>query len=334
MISELSIPVERPFPAGSLERRREHLVSEVVVSAGRSQRPRGRRAWLVPAGGLAAAGAAAAIAFLGFGSSPGEVASAATVLREAAAVARVQPPAVPLQGDQFLYVKSVDAYLATSKYSEELVFSFLAPHEREIWIGPDGGRVRQTSGEPVFLSEADREKWISAGRPELREPPWESPIEAMPPLDLPTDPDELFERLEQEARVVQDAKGHGVGLYEVMFTLVGDSLRETNATPAQQAALYEVAARIPEVELVGQVTDRIGRAGIAVAFSNAEVGVRHMLIFDAETAVLLGEEQSTLEGNKLGYPEGTVFGYASYVETAVVDSNRERPRAQRAAASA
>jgi hypothetical protein len=63
-----------------------------------------------------------------------------------------------------------------------------------------------------------------------------------------------------------------------------------------------------------------------VAFSNPEVGLRHMLIFDPETAVLLGEEQSTLEGNQLGYEEGTVIGYATYVETAVVDSDRERPR--------
>jgi hypothetical protein len=326
VISELNIPAERPFPAGSLERRREHAVCEVVALAGRARRPRGRRAWLVPAGSLAAAGAAAAIVFLGFGSGSGEVASAATVLREAAAVARVQPPAVSLRRGQFLYVKSVNAYLATSKYSEDLVFTVLATHEREIWIGPDGGRVRETSGEPVFLSEADREKWISADRPELREPPWESPIEALPPLDLPTDPDAVYERLEQEARDVQDAKGHGVGLYDVMFTLVGDSLRETNATPAQRAALYEVAARIPGVELVGRVTDRVGRAGMAVAFSNAEVGVRHMLIFDPETAILLGEEQITLEPNELGYAEGTVIGYATYVETAVVDSNRERPR--------
>ena len=42
----------------------------------------------------------------------------------------------------------------------------------------------------------------------------------MQSLDLPTDPDGLYARLEREA------SGHGSGLYAEMFTLVGDNLRE------------------------------------------------------------------------------------------------------------
>jgi len=33
-----------------------------------------------------------------------------------------------------------------------------------------------------------------------------------------------------------------------------------------------------------------------------------------------------LDGNEFGYPAGTRIGYATYVTSAVVDSNRERPR--------
>jgi RNA polymerase sigma-70 factor (ECF subfamily) len=105
-----------------------------------------------------------------------------------------------------------------------------------------------------------------------------------------------------------------------MFTLVGDALRETNATPAQRAALYEVAARIPGVELIGHVRDPVGRPGIAVAHSGKTAGIRETLILDPETSVLLSEEQVTLDGNSFGYPAGTVIGHATYVTRGVVDS--------------
>ena len=111
-----------------------------------------------------------------------------------------------------------------------------------------------------------------------------------------------------------------------MFTLVGDALRGARATPAQRAALYEIAARIPGVELVGPVTDPAGRRGVAVAMTNAADGVRHLLVFDQRTSVLLAEEQRALARNEFGYAEGTLLGHATYVTSAVVDSDRERPR--------
>ena len=49
-----------------------------------------------------------------------------------------------------------------------------------------------------------------------------------------------------------------------MFTIVGDLLRESPAPPALRRALWEVAATIPGVQLVGPVTDAAGRAGVAV----------------------------------------------------------------------
>jgi len=87
-----------------------------------------------------------------------------------------------------------------------------------------------------------------------------------------------------------------------------------------------VAARIPGVELVGPVSDRAGRAGIAVAMRDEANRIRHMLIFDPETSALLGEEEIVLEGNVLDYPEGTVIGYATYLESAVVDEIKKRPQ--------
>jgi hypothetical protein len=290
-----------------------------------------RRRWTRPlvAAGVAVGAIAFATAFVGLPPLQGqETASAASVaLRQAAKVAREQPPQPPLRPGQFVYTKSVNAYLTTTVDTNGTSYSALVPNVREIWLGADGsGWLRQRSGEATFLSDGDRERWVSAGSPSLGNETSELRLEKedvqgtpMVLLTLPDDPDALYRHFERRA------KGHGNGLHEEMYTLVGDALRETSATPAQRAALYEVAARIPGVELVGPVTDRAGRAGIAVAMRDTANGIRHTLIFDPETSALLGEEESVLAGNVFDYPEGTVIGFATYLESAVVDAIKERP---------
>ena len=87
-----------------------------------------------------------------------------------------------------------------------------------------------------------------------------------------------------------------------MFVLVGDDLRETATLPAVRAALYEVAARIPGVELIGNVTDRAGRAGVAVAMTDTKSRTRQVLILDPKTSQLLAEEETVVAGNQFGWP--------------------------------
>ena len=286
-------------------------------------RSRNRRLrWLAPAAGLAATAAAASAVFVGLGTDGEERASAApAVLRKAAAAARAQPGPGRVEPGEYRYTKSVNAYLAT-RVIRGGGFSVLLPHVSEIWLGREGGRLRETTGTPQFMSERDRRRWVAAGRPVLGGGTSTTPLPPSPPLGLPSDADALY------ARIKRDAAGHGDGLYEQMFTLVGDALRETGASPAQRAALYEVAARIPGVELVGRVRDRAGRPGIAVAFSSDADKQRHVLIFDEATAALLGEEYVALAGYWNDYPEGTVVGYATYLTSGVVDSLGERPGAR------
>ena len=76
--------------------------------------------------------------------------------------------------------------------------------------------------------------------------------------DLPTDPEELDKLLRS------GINGAGPDDDSEMFVIVGDLLRESPAPPALRKALWEVAARIPGIELVGDVTDHAGRAGVAV----------------------------------------------------------------------
>lgn len=112
---------------------------------------------------------------------------------------------------------------------------------------------------------------MAAGQPDLSEPPPAAKLSRTPPLDLPTDANALYDHLKREA----SAPGDDNPLNLEMFTLVGDSLRETAATPAQRAALYQVAARLPGIELLGSIKDSAGRPGIGVAMSNH--GIRFTL---------------------------------------------------------
>jgi hypothetical protein len=107
-----------------------------------------------------------------------------------------------------------------------------------------------------------------------------------------------------------------------MFVVVGDLLKETGAAPEVRAALYRVAAGIPGVELIGNVRDRAGRQGVAVArtiyhFTGTQ---RDTLIFDPTTATLLGTEMVRtpwLYG--VATKEPTMVSYVVYLESEVIE---------------
>jgi hypothetical protein len=313
-MAELDLLRSLPFPiAEPTEEARALARGRMLRHLRRSGLTR-RRRLLVPVVGLAAAGVIAALVGVGFHGDG--VASAAPALRHAATVARTLPPASPLKPGQFNYSKSVQAYQVIA--GDRHPWIALAPKVREIWQGPTGGLIRETSAKPEFLSARDRANWIAAGSPEVSAPKSSETLGPPPPLGLPVDPDALYAKLHDES------VGNSHGTEAEMLTLVGDALRETDASPALRASLYEVAARIPGVELIGPVVDRIGRHGLAVARTDT-YHERHELIFDPKTSVLLGEEYAVLDGNEFGYPSGTVTGYATYVSRGVVNGLNARP---------
>ena len=103
-------------------------------------------------------------------------------------------------------------------------------------------------------------------------------------------------------------------------------LRETYASPELRAALFQIASGLPGVELIGDVTDEEGRPGVAVGYPSD--GLRHDLIFDPNTSVLLGERtvvtdpSSSEEAQHLRV--GDVIGWAVYLSSGVVDSTTDR----------
>lgn len=303
---------------------------------------RGPRLRLVALGaGIAALLIALPIAL--FGGSGSVQPAVAQVLHRAAEVAAAQPPVAPGPAE-YLYTRSKSAYLTASPYlpADERhpctvrnpcdatgapEWSVLVPSVRESWVSLDGsrqGRVREVIGKPRFVSADQRAGWVAAGEPPL---PRTGRVEdsglsggsALDGSDLPTDPTALRRQIE-----ARDEGGPAAPSGDAaIFDRVGDMLREAYLDPAVRAALYEVTAELPGVELLGEVEDSVGRPGTGVAFTDRERGTRHELIFDPQTSALLGE-RATLTGTRELYdfsaPPGTAIGYVAYLESRVVDS--------------
>jgi hypothetical protein len=326
----------------ALESLRSRQESGLAPAPYRPRRPRRRTAITIAAAGLAIA-LALPIALPG-GVTGGADPAAAAVLHRVALRAAEQPPEPTPGPGQFLYTRSESAATFLYVVGDGRTLFFSQPLIRASWIGPDGsGRILNTAGAVTFLAEEDRATWIAAGSPDLclDACPGKSESELFDPgellyanySDLPTNPEELLELIES-----RDLIGGPHGDWET-FAIIGDLLRETSLQPEERAALYQVVAELPGVELVGRVVDGAGRPGIAVAYTrtNTDAPSRHELIFDPITAELLGENDvlvadSTVDAESGGRgaiyggvgPAGTRTFSATYLVSGVVDSTSER----------
>jgi hypothetical protein len=263
------------------------------------------------------------------------------VLYAAARVAE-QQPVTPMPAHGYRYSKSEGSrrvyYDACSvglamecpaPPPDDWAFSVLVPYVRELWLAPDGsGRLLEKTRAPRFLGPEDRAEWEGAGTPRLDssgrydESFGPDGLHYQDFSEYSTDPDKLYDQIRGKA------VGYGPSTDAEMLVLVGDLLRETMAPPDLRAALFSVAARIPGVELVGEVTDPAGREGTAVARTSDDVGFleRTELVFDPHTSELLAEREVLLERvDWIDAEPGTVIGYAVYLDSGIVDSTSERP---------
>jgi hypothetical protein len=309
--------------------------------ATRSRRSHRRTAITIAAAGLAIA-IAIPVALPG-GRTGGAEPAAAALLHRVAVRAAQQPPEPAPGPGQYLYTRSESVQSHLYVVGDGTAFFFKAPNIRESWIGPDGsGRILNTPGRVTFPTQRDRAAWVAAGAPSLE---WvvdgDGEFDHFGPGELtfadyaalPTDPEGLLELIESRELI-----GGPAGDWET-FVIVGDLLRETYATPKVRAALYQVAAELPGVELVGRVVDPAGRPGMAVAYTNpsSDARSRYELIFDPVTAELLSEGEvlvadSTVDVESGGPgavyggvgPAGTRTFSTIYFESGVVDSTDER----------
>ena len=317
MSGDLTPPPERAFPAGRLQLRKEQLVSHIHAEQSPRLVPSRRRQFGLATAGVAAAVSVAAAVVLFGADGAGPSPAAAAVLRHAARTAAQQPATDPPTAGQFVYTKSEGAVVNTAVTDDQTI-NFSERVTREAWIGPDGsGRLRETHSPPSFVTTADKNAWIAAGKPELSgndNSDETYPAGGLSYLDLsnvPSDPSQLRQLIEERT-----IEGGPPGDAET-FTIVGDLLRETYAPPAVRSALYTIASQLPGVQLVGAVKDELGRRGTAVAYVSH--GVSDELIFDPRTSALLAERQ-VVTGDGSWAPVGTVLQSKSYVSSGVVDS--------------
>jgi hypothetical protein len=125
------------------------------------------------------------------------------------------------------------------------------------------------------------------------------------------DPGALGATIRAEAEKTDNPVG-----YE-MLTIVGDLLRESAAPPQLRATLYDVAAEIPGIELIGKTKDPIGRPGVAVAASRHDL--RLELIFDPATSAILADQQ-TATSNAQCLEAGSIFSSTVYLDSTITSS--------------
>jgi len=239
--------------------------------------------------------------------------AAAAALRQAATVAADAEALVIGEGYIYTKIEALWGFYAAD-------WMYLRPLVREDWVAADGsGRIRENVGELIFLSEADREAWEAGNLTPYALNEDFGPGGLEPQLanaSLPTDVDLLREEVRERA-----AASHPWPRTDSqMFVVIGDLLRDPLTPPAVRAALFEVAADLPGIELLGETTDRIGRPGVAVAMTAFPFTPFHrqqIIIFDPATSVLL-EERTVGLWPYGDTPAPITWGYATYLEATVV----------------
>jgi len=262
-----------------------------------------------------------------------------SVLRRIALVADLQRALPVLRPDQFVYTKEIDVDLSIA-LNDTVTYATLHQVMREDWYARNGaGRIAETNIKQWFLTPADRARWVEAGALSLSSqfplvnqtgrPGWFRYTDEADVAKLPTEPKMLARRM------------HVGGSAQLMvIEHIGDLLGSTDASPALRSALYQVAAGLSGVKLLGTVTDSVGRRGTAVVYGSH--GETDELIFDPTTSALLENETIVTDASRLTHdadttpvqapadtPAGTVVESATYLARGIVDSTTTRPSTNR-----
>jgi hypothetical protein len=268
-------------------------------------------------------------------------ASAAIALDRAASTAMRQTAVYPT-ARQYEYVK-VQEGLTNSGALRGFGFRFWQSDTKQDWYKANGsGRERIVNNREGFLAPLDRAAARAHGLSLAQVMPNQDGDSTYPaggityysdfdPAGLPTQPAALLRAIKRELRATRTP--HTAPAASV-FEVIADRLLFASTSPTLRAALYRVIAHLPGVQLLGWQTDRIGRRGIAVAISHAEVGdeaTRRELLFDPTTSEPLQTQlvqMAPLPPEVPGaapMPPGTVLEYTVFIKRGVVNSIEDLP---------
>ncbi len=291
---------------------RERIISDPPPPVKRRYLARGLTA-------AAIAGAAVMVAVAVIPGSPGHPDSAAAaVLGQAATTASHQPATSTAGPGQYEYVKTIqeqESATGTGKIGGKTTWQpCVAVQTIQYWVAPDGSGRMSASGEPA-CGFATSETFAKGQADDSVYPDAAA---------LPTDPAALEQIIEQKYEGGMPDAG-------ATFQFAGTFL-QSGAPPKVRAAIYRLIESLPGVELLGSMTDKLGRHGIAVGYT--QYGVRDILIFDPATSAVLEREGVAVNPAAIPTAPGTqpfktgqVINYTVYVRSAVVNSDTATPAA-------
>jgi hypothetical protein len=162
------------------------------------------------------------------------------------------------------------------------------PLERESWVAEDGsGVAREHYLPPEFPDEESRRHWQDG-----------TVQTAPPPGTVVLPPNSTVERLPSDRRQLAGRMqiGHGIG---VVVKYTGLLFQDYVVPRGTRAAILSILAQQPGLVWRGEVTDRAGRAGVAVSGDHANE--QAVLVFDPRTGVLLAQEYIEQASRPRGY---------------------------------
>jgi len=161
--------------------------------------------------------------------------------------------------------------------------------ERQIWRSADGtAQERVTMLDPQYPDQASRDYWQHhMPRPQGTRAPQLRPQPPQAVRPLPSDRAGL-------ANLLQVRYGAGA-VHKALATIYA-----RYAVPrAVRADILRIVADVPGFVWRGAVTDRAGRAGVAITFDDPANDQQHLLVFEPRTGGLLGDELLTLRPKRL-----------------------------------
>ena len=249
---------------------------------------------------------------------------------------------------QYEYVKVQEGVTSSGGY-DGISVRFWQSDTKQDWYKANGsGRERITNSREGFLTPSDSSiarahrlslpQFITNQDGDSTLPGAGAYYSDDDPASLPTRPAALLRAIQREVRTTRTppTRTAGATASEVanasLFEVIADRLLFASTSPTLRAALYRVIAHLPGVQLLGWRTDRLGRRGIAVAISHAEVGdeaTRRELLFDPSTGEPLQTQLVQMAAlpspGTATLPSGTVLSYTVFINRGVVDSIEDLP---------
>ncbi|MFF4194447.1 CU044_5270 family protein [Nonomuraea sp. NPDC001831] len=221
-------------------------------------------------------------------------ADAKALLTLAARAAADRPDTVPARG-QYVHTKTLAQHsLYTRDKAGTMQYTKVMVNE-ERWEAADVGKPWLSRKQSLSATgPAPRRFWDHGVEDILSE---SSGCPGQPAYarlrTWPTDPAQV------RAKIVADTGEEPLRIWSSLQGLI----RESVVRPSLGAALYQVAAGLDGIVLIGDAADVSGRPGLAVAMDEGN-GTRSELIFDRQTYHYLGERTVVTKGKRVELPKG------------------------------